>query len=300
MTETTTGRGRDFGWILIAYVVAIGAAALTVAAADETSPLWLALYGDIAATVVIFAFSTAFKNSSFYDAYWSVGPPVLMLYWWWSVDWAVDGRQLLLGLLVALWGIRLTHNWARGWTGLKHVDWRYVDLRAQTGAFYPVVDLLGIQGMPTLLTFLGSLPLYYLSIAEPVAWSSWDALWILIGYGALWLENRADNVLRAFRQSQAAAGRTGEVLDHDVWAWCRHPNYLGELGFWLSLAIAGYLVTGVGMAWAGIAGMVVLFVAISIPMIDKRQLANKPAYANYRTRVPSLIPYRLPRGERVD
>ena len=127
-------------------------------------------------------------------------------------------------------------------------------------------------------------------MAEPAGWAWWDAAWVVVGYGALWLENRADNVLRAFRLEQASSGRSGEVLQRDVWAWCRHPNYLGELGFWLALALAGYLATGVAMTWAGFAAMVVLFVGISIPMIDKRQLGNKPAYADYKNRVPSLIP----------
>jgi steroid 5-alpha reductase family enzyme len=33
------------------------------------------------ATVVIFGFSRWFNNSSFYDAYWSIIPPLLALYW---------------------------------------------------------------------------------------------------------------------------------------------------------------------------------------------------------------------------
>ena len=34
------------------------------------------------------------------------------------------------------WAVRLTWNWARGWTGLGHEDWRYVDIRSATGALY--------------------------------------------------------------------------------------------------------------------------------------------------------------------
>ena len=34
------------------------------------------------ATLVVFAFSRAYRNSSFYDAYWSVIPPLLLFYWW--------------------------------------------------------------------------------------------------------------------------------------------------------------------------------------------------------------------------
>ena len=80
-----------------------------------------------------------------------------------------------------------------------------------------------------------------------------------------------------------------------MWAWCRHPNYLGALGFWFALALAGYVATGALLAWLGAAAMLVLFLGVSIPMIDRRQLANKAAYADYVREVPTLLP-RPPRS----
>ena len=45
--------------------------------------LWLdGLIADLLATLVIFAASRLHRNSSFYDAYWSVLPPLLVVYWW--------------------------------------------------------------------------------------------------------------------------------------------------------------------------------------------------------------------------
>ena len=46
-----------------------------------TGRLWLdSLVADGLATLVVFAFSRAYHNSSFYDAYWSVIPPLLTFY----------------------------------------------------------------------------------------------------------------------------------------------------------------------------------------------------------------------------
>ena len=59
--------------------------------------------------------------------------------------------------LVALWGARLTWNWTRGWTGLDHEDWRYVDIKEKTGALYWPVSFLGIHLLPTLWVFLALL-----------------------------------------------------------------------------------------------------------------------------------------------
>lgn len=293
-------RTEDFAWIVVAYLVAVGVALVALWWSAELDSLWRAAIADVCATLVIFVFSRAFANSSFYDAYWSVAPPLLLLFWLLAADVSLQAREGLLGMLVLLWSIRLTHNWARGWQGLSHVDWRYVDLRQQTGAWYPLVDLLGIQLMPTALVFLGCLPLWLITHHEATglpqpAWQWWDFIWLSVGAGSLWLEFRADNVLRAFRlqarsKEHMQAGPAGKVLQHDVWAWCRHPNYLGELGFWFSLALAGYLTTADPLAWLGFVAMVLLFTTISIPMIDKRQLANKAEYAAYRDAVPALIP----------
>ena len=81
-----------------------------------------------------------------------------------------------------------------------------------------------------------------------------------------------------------------QLLDYDVWSWYRHPNYLGRIGFRLDLVLAEYIRSGSRYTWVGFIAMVMLFIGISIPMIDKRQLGNKRKYAAYHERVPSLIP----------
>ncbi len=270
----------------MAYATALLAASVTVVALPDYDPLWQAAAADVAATLVIFAFARVHDNSSFYDAYWSVAPPLLLGFWWWVYG-GFDIRVAVAAVLVWLWAIRLTHNWARGWQGLSHIDWRYVDLKASTGRWYSLVDLFGIQLMPTVLVFIGCLPLWLMlrGAAAPFGWL--DLVWILVGYAALWLEYRADNVLRAFRLDPR---NRGQVLRHDVWGWCRHPNYVGELGFWLALGLAGFTATGEWLNGLGFLVMLVLFLGISIPMIDKRQLANKPDYAAYQRDVPGLLP----------
>ena len=73
--------------VLIAYVVAFAAAAAWLAWGPSTDKLWLdTLIADLIATLVIFGFSRAYKNSSFYDAYWSVIPPAIFIYWWIETD----------------------------------------------------------------------------------------------------------------------------------------------------------------------------------------------------------------------
>src|SRR3546814_2713845 len=118
--------------------------------------LWDTLVADVVATIVIFAFSRAFKNSSFYDAYWSVIPPLLAIYWFTTRAPGIDmTRAVLVIALVWYWAIRLTANWATFWTGLQHEDWRYPLVRERAGKFAVAADFAGIHLFPTIQVFLG-------------------------------------------------------------------------------------------------------------------------------------------------
>ena len=71
---------KDLIPVSIAYAVTIFGAAITLYVCQSgflLNALWAALVG----TVIIFAFGRYYKNSSFYDAYWSVIPPLLAVYW---------------------------------------------------------------------------------------------------------------------------------------------------------------------------------------------------------------------------
>jgi steroid 5-alpha reductase family enzyme len=115
---------RAFSWIAVAYLTAAAVAVAVAIPLRGEHPILVAGAADLGATVAIFAFSLAFRNSSFYDAYWSVAPILIALYWWLSApDSGGDPtRRILVFTLVGLWGARLTCNWARGWRGLGHQD----------------------------------------------------------------------------------------------------------------------------------------------------------------------------------
>ena len=175
-------------WIVVfAYAVALVVALIVGHRVTFEHPIAVALAADVAATVVIFLFSVAFRNSSFYDAYWSVVPPVIALYWAQRPE-AVGVNPFRLAIVTALiwlWGARLTWNWNRGWTGLDHEDWRYVDLKEKTGVFYWLVSLLGIHMMPTLWVFGGMLPVYAVMAAGTVPFGPLDGLAFAVTLGRL-------------------------------------------------------------------------------------------------------------------
>lgn len=271
-----------------ATIVAIG-----VYMASIGSDLIRILYADIAATCVIFVFSVWYRNSSFYDAYWSVAPIMIAGSLFVLGQSGNLTRELLVLILVSMWGVRLTWNWAYGWSGLDHEDWRYGMLQEKTGVFYWPVSFAGIHMFPTILVFLGCLPLFpVFTTNNPL--NGWDLIAALMTLGAIALEAEADRELHQFRETRSSVK---EILDQGVWSWCRHPNYLGELGFWLGLYLFGVAAyegvvtwrSGIYMA-VGPISMLLLFIVVSIPMIDKQMVATKPDYEAFKRRSFALLP----------
>src|SRR3954452_7599434 len=132
----STSRWVGFGVVTLAYAVAGLAAWVVAAMAPGDRPLLHTLAADVAATVVVFLFSAAVGNASLYDPYWSVAPAVIVVAWaLWRGD--AGARQILVLTLVLIWAVRLTANWAVGWRGLGHEDWRYVRLRQQRPGWLP-------------------------------------------------------------------------------------------------------------------------------------------------------------------
>lgn len=283
-------RARSFLWITVSYIVCLVVAAGVIQAyPGPQTPLALVAVGDLAATVVIFLFAVAFKNSSFYDAYWSVVPPVIAVYLVFGFEGpAPVARQVLVTALIAIYGARLTYNWARGWTGLDHEDWRYVDLRQQTGPLFQLVNFFGIMLFPTILVYLGCIPMIPALITGDAPLNVWDGIGAIVLLGGTVIEGVADNQLRAFVHQRSDRGA---IMDRGLWSWSRHPNYFGEISVWFGVMFFG-IASGAFETWmvAGAVSMLVLFVGISIPMMEKRQLARKPAYADYQKRTSMLIP----------
>jgi steroid 5-alpha reductase family enzyme len=274
--------------VTAAYLLAGAAAWLTVVAL-HAAPLAEALIADVVATVVIWALSELLRNASLYDPYWSVAPPVI------AIAWAVGGdgdttRAAVVCGLVAVWGVRLTLNWATGWRGLGHEDWRYRKLRVDTRGLLPfwVVSLGGIQLMPTLLVFAGLLAVYPALTSDAHAFGAVDVVALVVTAAAIVTEATADLQLRAFARDPA---HRGAIADRGLWAVSRHPNYLGQIGFWWGLWLFA-LAADPSWWWTvvGPLAMVALFVTVSVPMMDARSLQRRAGYAEHMAAVPALIP----------
>lgn len=294
---TTISKSRSLGVVTAAYVVAVAVAVAWLWLGPSTDRLWLdTLIADLLATVTIFVFSRAYRNSSFYDAYWSVIPPLLLFYWWYrSTD--VDLlRVWLITVVVMLWAIRLTANWVYAFPGLHHEDWRYPMFKQRAGRFEILADLVAIHLIPTLQVFLAMVPVY-VAVTRPgpgLVWLTWIAF--VVGLAAVALELVADVQMHRF----VAERRSGAAMDRGLWSWSRHPNYFGEFSFWSALALFGIAAAPADWWWLilGALAILAMFLGASIPMMEERSLARRPAYQDVVDRVSRFVP-RPPKPERA-
>lgn len=235
---------------------------------------------DIFATVIIFFFSTIFKNSSIYDPYWSVAPLFIFPFF----IKGVDIKTSVIAIPIAVWGIRLTANCVITFKSLDVQDWRYDYYRNKSGKLWPFVNFFGIHFMPTVIVIGVMIPgMLYLESKNGINLATW--LGFLLCFLGIILEEFADRSSRKFRKQNP-----GKVNRVGLWKYSRHPNYLGEITFWWGIYVMMLSVEpSLYCFFVGPLANTLLFIFISIPLMEKRQLQNKPEYAAYRKETSMLL-----------
>ena len=246
------------------------------------------LIADVVMTVVCFLFAIIKKNSSIYDPYWSLIPFFFVMMWGYLHPSALSIYHFIAFGVITLWSWRLTFNWIRTWPDFSHEDWRYTKLAADTGSMYPLVNFFGIHLFPTVLVFGGMWPLFSM-FHNGMSSLGLFIFGAVVSFVGTLFEFFADNDLAKFKRRPNP--KVSEILDTGLWGRCRHPNYLGEMLFWIGLFFIGLsfgapLYTGIGAV-----SMVLLFIFASIPMKEKRMMERRPdTFKNYKSRVPLLLP----------
>ena len=284
----TANRAASMIYVTIVYLVAVPVAWWTFSAVDQ-SPPWAMAAGLFAAMAVCFVATIPVNNGSVFDAYWSVLPPVAALYLVGLSDHPeLTLRQGAVLVVVFAWAIRLTANWARSFPGLHHEDFRYTDLYAKVPLPRWAVQLLLVDFFPSLQVVLGCLALYPALALGDAGFGALDVVALVIGIAATVIELVADEQMRTFVRTRSP----GAHMESGLWRYSRHPNYFGEILFWVSLWLFG--VASAPEVWWTVIGpvaMIVMFVFASIPMMDERSRARRPGYADYEARTSSLVPW---------
>lgn len=281
MSAVTSSRSKSFIILTIIYIAAtlVGWGTYKALMGCVPDMLWRLFIADVIATVFTWFWGLVFKNVSVYDPYWSVLPPVLMTLWYFQVGTANPATCLML-TAVWLWGIRLTANWAYTFRNLDTEDWRYKKYRTEQKPFiFQIINFFGLNMMPTIVVFLAMLPGLHL-IDHIYEANLFTGLGFVISIGAMLLQLVADTQKHRFSKTHR-----GEICKVGLWKHGRHPNYLGEImmwwGVWVMFISVNHFTSSIWYI-VGPVAMTCLFLFISIPLMEGRQLKNKPGYADYR------------------
>lgn len=281
---TKLSRGASLFVVLVVYLAAFFAGLFSYRLFSD-NPLLAFFIADIAATVVVWLFGLIYKNASMYDPYWSVAPIVLFLAFI-SINARLDAFNLLYLILFVFWGARLTLNWVVGWPGMRHQDWRYTMLRKKNEKLWILTNFFGVNMIPTFFVFAAMVPAYFAAMSVNSI-NAVTVLGALICVTAVILQIISDSQMLEFRKDVENKGKN---MQTGLWKYSRHPNYLGEICFWWGVWVIQLSVLP-NMWWTVSAPvlMTMLFVFISIPMMEKRLAESKEGFNQYKKSTSMLI-----------
>lgn len=276
--------------LLLIYLIAIafGAIVYVLSGFLNTTPIIRMLLADVVATLFVFGFGLWINNSSVYDPYWSVIPPIILFAFVLILKVRITLGSAMLLAGIVLWAARLTYNWYLNWDDFTSQDWRYSMIREKQPKIWFLSNLFGINLMPTLIVYIQLIGATRLLTLEP----GFDPL-ILLGFlmtlSAALIQFVADRQMMHFRlthQGQKAC------IEEGLWKISRHPNYFGEVWLWWGVWVMGFGATRtLDLTIIAPILMSALFLFISIPMMEKKILATRPQYQSYRERVSILVPF---------
>jgi len=287
--ELTTYTKKQTLWvfgIVYGFAAVIGALVMLYFYNNDMNLVLATLIANISMTVIVFFFSNVTKNASLYDPYWSVIPIIIVLEWM-LIYQNFSINVILLFIAVLIWGMRLTLNWWKNWHGFVEQDWRYNHLRDQAPKFYFFTNFFGIHMIPTLVVYL-----QLINAHDIMAYQGINAVFIIgfiLSVTAAVVQYFADKQMYEFRMDHK---KEKACIDHGLWKYSRHPNYLGELTFWVGIYFMYFsFVEVINTNLIYPISMIALFLFISIPLMEKK-LSNRPGYDEYKAQVSMLLPFR--------
>jgi len=274
--------------VVVATYVGSAAAFILVAGAVGRSDSWWAISaGYLASVVVVYVVGQVVKNAGIFGPWWNVMPSVAAVWLAIGADEVDDTRRWLVPACVLLWGIRSTVHWALCWPGLAHESWRHADLYRSGRVPRWLVDLVVVHLVPTIIVALACLPLVAALSNTGNPFGALDVVAAVVVVLAVGLEAVADEQLRRFNRGKAPS----DLMDAGTWARSRHPNYLGEIGFWWGVWVFA-LASSWDAVWTviGPIEITVMFMVASIPLSERRSAAKRLGWFDYVERTPVLLP----------
>lgn len=253
-------------------------------------------------------------NNSQMDKLWSILPIVYV--------WVIVGksgmnlRLIVMAILITIWGVRLTYNFAKKgayslkfWSGEE--DYRWIVLRKNpklnSKLKWAFFDLFFISIYQNALVLALCLPLLA-TMESTVSFNVYDGLIAVILLGFIILETVADKQQMTFQTTKYELLKQGKKLEDlpkpfnkgfnitGLWGRSRHPNYFSEQSIWVVLYFISFsagVTSYIFFNWTLIGSMFLILLFIgSSNFSEGISLQKYPDYQDYINKVSKYVPLR--------
>lgn len=305
--------------IVIAVIIAIACSVVGFISGfkfDQNQLETLKILAIIAGSSVLYCFIVGeiSRNNSQMDKLWSILP--IAYAWVIAAKGNMHPRLVVMAVLITLWGIRLTMNFARKgaysikfWTGVE--DYRWVYLRGTkvfsnkvTWAFF---DFFFISLYQNALVLAICLPMVAV-MSSTEAFGVADYIVAAVAFLFIVYEAIADEQQMKFQNTKWKMIHEGKKLEElpepyrkgfntkGLWCLSRHPNYCGEQAFWIAIYffVIGAKVVQWGIFnWSMFACMFLVLLFIGSSTFSENVSSKKyPLYKDYQKKVFKYLPVR--------
>lgn len=242
------------------------------------------------------------KDTSWVDRIWSIIPVVYV--WIFCAGTSTpDPRLITMGVLVTLWGARLTFNFARkGGYQPGGEDYRWEVIRSRMSvAQYQVFNIFFIVIFQNVVLWLITLPAWVVS-QEPGAENGWFVTLCVVFAALLVWETVADQQQWNFHRRKHEAIAAGVKPESNfctsgLFSISRHPNYFAEQAQWWVFFLMAVAVTGSVGQWILFGPILLTAIFVGSTRFTEDITKSKyPEYANYQKRVSAVFPWFPRRG----
>jgi steroid 5-alpha reductase family enzyme len=253
-----------------------------------------------AACVLTWTLSLITREHSWVDRAWSI-VPVIYVWVFAGATGLRDARLDILAVLVTMWGIRLTFNFARkGGYAPGGEDYRWTVLRGRMKPWqFAVFNLLFIVIYQNVLLLLIALPAWT-AFLHRTPLTALDAMATVAFLLLLAGETIADQQQWNFQRRKAAeaVGRTPgpRFLQAGLFRYSRHPNFFFEQAQWWVVFSFGAIAAGSILQWTALGAILLTLLFVGSTVFTERiSLSRYPEYAEYQSRTSPIVPW-FPHG----
>lgn len=238
------------------------------------------------------------RECSWIDRLWSILPPVYCLIVANDLGFQ-DLRVNVVTLLVCLWSIRLTFNYAlKGgyWFGGEDYRWEYV--RKQFGPVkFQLLNFFFVAWGQMLVIWLFTSPIHqaWVHKGTELGWLDFVAIVVFLIFFVI--QTISDMQMWLFQREKKRRVAQGEdvsqpFISNGLFRFCRHPNYTAEIGMWITVFVFGVAASGQVFHWTGLGFPLLILIFIASTRLTETISSEKyEAYSDYQAGVPKFIPF---------